>query len=976
VVFLAEQLVGRAEELGALDDALAELDRARSVALELVGEPGIGKTRLLAELAARAEARGHLVLAGSASELERDLPFWVFVDALDEYLQGLEPKSLDALEDDIRAELADVFPSLARFAAGRKAVVQHERYRTHRAVRTLLERLTANKPLVLVLDDVHWADSASIDLVGALLRRPPERAVLLALAVRPRQVPERLSAALERAHRARTLVRFELGALSNRDAQELLGEAVDSAAATALYEESGGNPFYLEQLARSLIRTHGRAAVVPEASLAVLDVPPAVAAALAEELALLAEDARLVLAGAAVAGDPFDPEVAAAAAATSEAAVLNGVDELLRLGLIRQTGVPRRFRFRHPIVRRAVYESTPPGWRLGAHERSAEALAARGATAAERAHHIERSARRGDAVAVTILREAGEAAAHRAPASAARWYAAALRLLPEDAQAEERIELLLARAGALAANGQFADSHAVLLESIAHVPDDSVALRVRLTTACAGVEHLLGRHEQAHRRLLSTLENLKDPGSPEAVALMIELATDGFYRMKYEAMHAWAARALSAARPLGNRPLTAAALAALAYAGALTGAIAEAERHRSEAAALIAALPDEELALRLDAAVNLAAAEIDLERLADAETQADRALAIGRATGQSDLVPVLIYCLGWVTRLRGQLTESGELLDAAVESTRVSGNALSLAGNLHLRSLTALAAGDVELALATAEESADLTRQLDQSLMTASAAMAHAAALLESGDPARAVELLVGPSGGDELPLIPDAWRANWLELLTRCWLALGRLDDAKHSAACAEACSNGRGLRLATAMADRAAAAVALEVGNPRLAAKRALASAAAAGEVGAPVEAGVSRTLAGRALAHADQPERAVAELRHAAAELHACGALRYRAAAERELRRLGQHIHRRTQPGKAEGSGVESLTTRELQIARLVVERKTNPQIAEALFLSPKTVETHLRNMFRKLDVSSRVEVARAVEHADHAQSASSQ
>ena len=100
------------------------------------------------------------------------------------------------------------------------------------------------------------------------------------------------------------------------------------------------------------------------------------------------------------------------------------------------------------------------------------------------------------------------------------------------------------------------------------------------------------------------------------------------------------------------------------------------------------------------------------------------------------------------------------------------------------------------------------------------------------------------------------------------------------------------------------------------------------------------------------------------------------RDRAAAERELRRLGQHIHRRTQPGKAEGSGVESLTTRELQIARLVVERKTNPQIAEALFLSPKTVETHLRNMFRKLDVSSRVEVARAVENADHAQSASSQ
>jgi DNA-binding CsgD family transcriptional regulator len=314
------------------------------------------------------------------------------------------------------------------------------------------------------------------------------------------------------------------------------------------------------------------------------------------------------------------------------------------------------------------------------------------------------------------------------------------------------------------------------------------------------------------------------------------------------------------------------------------------------------------------------------------------------------------------------LAESGELLDAAVESARVSGNALSLAGNLHLRSLTALTAGDVELALATAEESVDLTRQLDQSLMTASAGMALAAALLETGDARRAVQALLGPSGGDELPLVPGAWRANWLELLTRCWLALGRLDKAKQSAACAEASSTARGLRLATAMADRAAAAVALETGNPQLAARRALTSAATAAEIGAPVEAALSRILASRALAQAGQPERAGAELQRAAAELDACGAIRYRDQAEHELRKLGHHIHRRTQSGEADAVGVEALTERERQVARLVVDRRTNREIAEDLFLSPKTVETHMRNIFRKLEVSSRVEVARAVERAD--------
>src|SRR5918993_723404 len=109
---MSEDLVGRAETCGVFDDVLAGLDRGRSDALALVGEPGIGKTRLLAELAARADARGHLVLGGSASELERDLPYWVFVDALDEYLQGLEPHRLSALEADVRTDLADVFPSL------------------------------------------------------------------------------------------------------------------------------------------------------------------------------------------------------------------------------------------------------------------------------------------------------------------------------------------------------------------------------------------------------------------------------------------------------------------------------------------------------------------------------------------------------------------------------------------------------------------------------------------------------------------------------------------------------------------------------------------------------------------------------------------------------------------------------------------------------------------------------------------------
>lgn len=176
--------------------------------------------------------------------------------------------------------------------------------------------------------------------------------------------------------------------------------------------------------------------------------------------------ARRVLEGAAVAGDPFEPELAAAAAAIAEDLAISAVDELLQLDLIRPADVPRRFRFRHPLVRRAVYEAVPGGWRLGAHQRCAEALAARGAAPAARAHHIERSAREGDLAAVAVLREAGEAAARLAPASAARWFADALRLLPHTAPSEERVALLLARAGSLAATDRFAESRADLLDCV------------------------------------------------------------------------------------------------------------------------------------------------------------------------------------------------------------------------------------------------------------------------------------------------------------------------------------------------------------------------------------------------------------------------------------------------------------------------------------------------------------------------------
>src|SRR3954470_17030789 len=303
-------LVGRSAELRALEDALARLDGGAAQAVELVGPAGIGKTRLLAELGERAESRGHLVVFGAAAELERELPFWVFVDALDEYLEGIDPRRLERLDADTRGELAKLLPSFST-AAGPPPGPLHERYRTHRAVRELLEHLAATRPLVLVLDDFHWADSVSTDLVVALLHRPPAARVLLALGSRPRQLPASLATALERAHRASTLGRVEMGSLTREQTGQLLGRGGDDPLTAAFHEETGGNPFYLEQLARAPGRWLDATPFSPDVSLAGVEVPPMVAAALAEELAMLSPSARSVLDGAAVAGDPFELDLAA-----------------------------------------------------------------------------------------------------------------------------------------------------------------------------------------------------------------------------------------------------------------------------------------------------------------------------------------------------------------------------------------------------------------------------------------------------------------------------------------------------------------------------------------------------------------------------------------------------------------------------------------------------------------------------------------
>jgi DNA-binding NarL/FixJ family response regulator len=957
---VARPLLGREREMEVVEQLLDEASAGDARFLFVTGEPGIGKTRLLDELLSRAGDRGCLALHGGAAEFERELPFGLVVDAVDEYLESLDPHVFQRLAGEDLTELASVFPALRSLDPGSdQPSTAAERFRAHRAICSLFEHLAVRQPLVLALDDLHWADGASHELVSHLLRRPPHAAVMVAATFRRGQVDRVLTSTLERGmHDADRLV--ELGPLPRGQAHALVGET-RAADYERLYEASGGNPLYLLELAR--LGSGSEPRVSTDGG---VGVPATVAAATAGELEALSTHGRGLAEAAAVAGDPFDLDLTAATAGMTEPDALDALDELVARDLVRSTQVPRRFRFRHPLVRRAVYESCSPGARIAAHRRSVHALAARGASPSACAHHVEHSASHGDMAAVGVLREAGEAAAKRAPASAARWFAAALGLLPENAERSERVNLLMALGRAQAATGRFEDSRRALLESIDLTSEDEATVRVQLIGACAGVEQLLGHHEEAHARITATLSELPDADSPQAVELMLLLAAGDFYRMDYEGMHGWGLRALGVARAQGEA-LTAASLAVLAVAAAFMGPVSEGEGYRSQAVALVDRLGDDELADRLDALTSLSAAEVYLHRYADAAAHANRGLTLARGSGQGELAPFLVPVLVAVLHTTGHVAEAADLLDEALEAARLSGNAETLGWNLLSRGYVAVASGDLELALDVAQESVDVTRDLDDRLVSTNARWAFASALLEKGEAGRALEILLAAAEGEDLPRIPEPWRAHYFELLTRCWLAFDRPVEAGETAARASAAAERVGITAATAMASRAAAGVALASGDPATAADRALAAAAASEEAGARVDAARSRTLAGRALAAGGDQDRAIAELERAADELGACGARRYRAEAEREMRKLGRRFARRTRPHKPDGRGLEALTERELEVARLVVDRHTNPEIANALFLSEKTIETHMRNIFRKLDVSSRADVARTVERS---------
>ena len=951
-------LVGRDHELAELDVALDQVAAGAPWFVQISGEPGIGKSRLLAELCRRGEDRGYLVLEGRAAEFERDIPFGLIVDALNDYLASLEPAMLRALDEDALSEIASILPSLPRAesSGSRPPGEGAERYRLHYAIRNVLERLTRRQPMLLALDDVHWADAGSVEVLSHLLRR--FRGPLL-MAVAYRQSPPRLLAQLEGTARAGVGTLLALTPLSAEDAQSLVAHEVDPANRSRLYRESGGNPFYIEQLARSSSPRRRSDRSAPDSSSEA--VPRAVIAAIEEELLSISKQSRVALRSAAVAGDPFEPELVGAIAEQDITTVFAAFDELLELDLIRPTATPRRFRFRHPIVRRAVYDSTPGGWRIGAHARASAALEAAHAPASARAHHVETFATPGDEDAIALLVQAAREAAARAPDAAGRWLIAATRLLPPHADEERRLSVLVEASSATLHAGSYDLALEILAEATGLLDPERVAERGRLVARTAFATRMSGHPLESRSLVAQTLEELDDD-SVVALNLTLELAIDHYWRGEFTQMHDVASQVLDKARGRYAKLLRSCGGALCSIASTALSRPTEALSELVTAKAAFTALPDEGLVGHIEICGYLAQAASALEQIDDALECARRGLRLAQETGQGPYISGHLLLQANALVMKGRITEAAAVAETATDAAVLTGNDQFIVWALWTDAMVCTSTGDTARALASAREALARSAHLTETFFSSLSRLHLSAALLATGDAAAARTELSAFEAGPDQRLLDLRGGHGW-ELLIRIELALGELTAAAESAKTAEARARATSLRQRTAAALLTKAAVLLaqeDANGARALADEAIELADGAGN---PVLSARGRGVLGTALARTGDEQRGVAELEGAERVLSSCGAMREADAAARELRRLG-HRGRRRARGAASSTTTSALSPREQEVAALVAAGKRNRDVASALFVSEKTVESHLARIYDKLGVHSRVALAAIV------------
>jgi DNA-binding CsgD family transcriptional regulator len=942
--------VEREGELARIDAVLTAARAGGGGLLAVTGPAGIGKTVLLEAARERASRAGMRVLAGRGGELESDFSFGVARQLFEPLLAGAGTAERERL---LAGAARQALTALGE--AGAAPMAENEAlFAAVHGLYWLLVNATGTGPVLVTVDDLHWADQASLRFVLYLADRLAGLPAGLVLGWRP---AGGAGATAERLMRLEQIAAGRVvspAPLSREGARELLTDEFGVAPAERLTAEcqaaTGGNPFLLRELAASL-RADGIGTGDEAADQVAGLGPRSVARAVSLRVARLGPMTGEVARAAAILGDGAQlRHVAALAGVTPEEAAA-AVDGLAGIGVL-EPGTP--VRFLHPVVRTAVHEDIPGASRGLRHAEAARLLAAEGADLDVVCAHLLACGPSGSReVAGQLRAAAARGVARGAPESAAAYLR---RALAETADVRMRAAVVRELGMAEKILGDPAAAHH-LREAVEL--DSDPATRAAVAPDLAELLLLAGQWDAGAEVLRGALSELADrelpPGEPARTAV--------------SRLQAWWA-GLSAYDPrlvsefddrLGE--LTAAARGPDNASRMLAGLLAAVLAWRGEEAASVLplldhALGEDRLLARVDSDALLVAqalfGPVMLDDLARAETLAGEFLAMSRSRG-SVVGLVVGACVRVAVRAR-----RGELVGAETDVRTVTGLAAEYGMAFAFPSavywgadalIERPALADVAGLAATIELAGDfaqtasgaILREVRGRLALAAGDFASARAELQAAAGTYEVLHLRNPSAG---------WRSA-LALAVAAEdpgqarrLADGELHDARRA-----------GLPRPAGIALRTRGM--LEGGERGVRDLREAADVLA--ESGARLEQARALVELGAALRRANRRSDAREPLRTGLDMAYRCGAVRLAQRARDELRAAG------ARPRRAVLTGLEALTGSERRVAELAAAGMSNPQIAQALFVTLNTVEGHLRHVYQKLSISSRGQLPAALRSA---------
>jgi DNA-binding CsgD family transcriptional regulator len=936
-------LVGRQTERERLSDALREAKLGHGSLLLLAGEAGVGKTSLAQVLA---EGSSAIVLWGRASQ-GAPAPYGPIVAALRSSLRS-NPNGLDDLGP-LRPHLALILPELGAPALSSDQATVLE------AVRAALAEIAGDQHALLVLDDLQWSDEATLELLPALAEPLAEMPMLVLAGYRSDGLPRDhlLRRVRHELRRSGRLEEITLAPLEPADTAQLLAGILGDAPAPSLVrtiqDRTHGIPFFVEELAGALSTTGSVTAGRHGLELAEggpVPVPDTVRDAVLIGAAELSPPARTAAEAAAVAGEAFDLEL------VGEIASPAGIAELVERELVTETE-PGRGTFRHALTREALYADVPWLRRRDLHRQFAEALEAGDGPPIELATHWL-GAREEPRAREALLRAANESRAVHAYRDAARAGRQALELWPEGEERERRIGALESYAGSAELSAELAEAARAWREICAIRAElGGLGQLAEAQRRLAGVLDLRGERQAALTSRQGAAESYAAAGMPA------EAATERLNLAGYERASANYSAAIELARAAGEEARTARRLDLEARALGLEG-VACAKRGDFDGgletvqAGLGLALEHDLTPVAAELYQRLSLVLYDSADYRRAQATLDTALDLCRIGDHSEPEVACVTCMVYVLRERGDWPHALAMGHELIAEETAVWVAEGLIGAINaFQGKLSSARRLLSSSLATSSQVGHFNMTVDST-----AALAWIAAAEGANDQAaelcRAVLRRWESSEDHHYAIRGLRWGAAFL----------ARRGDLAGAHACAEALtriSSATGHTDALAALAHAIAETALAEGDAETAADQLARAVELHRGLDVPYERAEIELRAGVALAAVGEREPALERLGDAYRSARKLGARPLAAEAAHEVAALGESVGRRLgrrAAADAEGAG---LSRRELEVVRLVAVGRTNKEIAQELFLSPRTVDMHVRNILRKLECRSRVEAA---------------